>query len=94
MAEAISLRESLPLAKILSGDLEPRVSRLLPGRVIQELRVLPFRLEEGTLHVAAAGTPDGKLQDDLRRFTALAIRFHVITPSEFAALAEAVMDPP
>jgi bacteriophage N4 adsorption protein B len=94
MAEAISLRESLPLAKILSGDLEPRVSRLLPGRVIQELRVLPFRLEEGTLHVVAAGTPDGKLHDDLRRFTALAIRFHVITPTEFAALAEAVMDPP
>ncbi len=92
MAEAISLRESLPHRTPPSGDLEPASAVSCPQRVVRELRILPFRLEEGTLHVAAStDAPTATLHEDLRRFTALEIRFHVITPAEFAALADQVL---
>ena len=91
LAEAISLRESLPLAHLAGSEIEPRISRLLPAKVIQGLRVLPFRVECGTVHIAATGAPGVEMHDTLRRFTALEIRFHMITESEFTALAEQVL---
>jgi bacteriophage N4 adsorption protein B len=94
LAEAVSLRESLPMARIVASDLEPRVSRLLPARVILERRVLPFRLERGTLHLASSDAPDDNVHEHLRRFTALELRFHVITRTEFNELAGEVLELP
>jgi len=47
----------------------------------------------GHLFVAGPELPSEKMHDDLRKFSSLEIRFHLITPTEFEELAHEYLAP-
>ncbi len=86
--DALCLQQSLPRARLSPGSISPRTRRTIPQEAIRSWRVLPFRVEDGTLHVASAGVPTDELISHLRLFTRLEIRFHLISPREFEELQQ------
>jgi bacteriophage N4 adsorption protein B len=91
LVEVLSLREGLPILELPSGQIPRRVRRTLPARVVRLWQVLPFRIENGNLHLAGPRPPDDAVQEDLRRFTSLRTRFHLVTRSEWEALVRGVV---
>ena len=88
---ALSLQQSLPTISFEPRHVSPRVARSLPARVLDALEVLPFRIEAGELFLAGPRIPDDGMHQELRRFTRLELRFHLMTPSEFAAARESLL---
>jgi adsorption protein B len=89
--DALSLQQGLPLVRVDPKDVSARVARALPGKVAREWRVLPFRVQEGRLFVAGPDLPRPGMIEALRSFTALEIRFHLVTPSAFERLTAALL---
>jgi bacteriophage N4 adsorption protein B len=89
--EALSLQQGLPVIDVQPSEVSQQVARALPERVAREWRVLPFKVAEGKLHVAAPEPPSVSLSDTLRGFTSLEIRFHLMTPSAFETLTVALL---
>ena len=71
---------------MFSGQVRKDVARSLPSRVIRESGVLPFKVERGHLFLAAPELPSEDVQQTLRRFTSLELRFNLITTANFAEL--------
>jgi len=89
--EALSLQQSLP-----SGRLEPHavarnVARTLPRHVMREWKVVPVRISAGSLFLASPEIPTDELSNALRGFTRLEPHFQLVTPGNFAELAEAFL---
>jgi adsorption protein B len=84
--DALRLQYNLPRADIRPTELSRRMAHTLPGEVAERWRVLPFRVADGRLDVASPTTPDADMRAAVRCFTRLDVRFHLVTPSEFAAL--------
>ncbi len=89
--EALSLQQGLPLAHVEAQQVAPRVARALPERIAREWRVLPFRVAEGSLLVASPELPTPQRTAAVRSFTTLDIRFHLVTPSEYEHLVDALL---
>jgi hypothetical protein len=85
---ALSLQNDLPLGKPESEVVSARVTRVLPATIARRWRVLPFRIAAGELHVAGSEVPNEEMRQDIRKFSSLEIRFHLVTPSEYAEMAE------
>jgi hypothetical protein len=83
--EAISLEQNLPIGKPEHVSLA--ISRSFPAAVARRWQVLPFKVAAGSLHVAASLPPTDEMQEELRRFSSMDIRFQLVTPTEFAELA-------
>lgn len=86
LLSALCLRHSLPRARVSAEEIPLRVRRSIPRREAGTWGVIPFRVEEGALHVAAAAVPSDELLAGLRRFTRLEIRFYLISASEYEEL--------
>jgi adsorption protein B len=84
--EAISLERNLPLGK--PERISARATRSIPAAVARKWSVLPFKIAAGHLHVAGSEPPSEEMQAELRRFSSLEIRFQLVTPTDFAELAE------
>lgn len=82
--EALSLQQNLPLGKPAAISLP--ATRSLPAAVARKWKVLPFRVAEGHLFVAGSELPSEEMHDELRRFSSLELRFHLVTPAEFEEL--------
>jgi hypothetical protein len=52
------------------------------------LRILPFRIAAGELYIAGSELPGEEMQNDIRQFSSLEVRFQLVTPTEFEKLAE------
>ena len=89
--EALSLQQGLPLMHVDVDQVLLGVARALPERVAREWRVLPFQVAEGSLLLASPELPTPKLTAAIRSFTALEIRFHLVTPSEYQHLVDALL---
>jgi adsorption protein B len=89
--EALSLQQGLPLTHVEVYQVALRVVRGLPERFVREWRVLPFQVAEGSLLIASPELPTPKLTDAIRSFTSLEIRFHLVTPSEYQHLVDALL---
>ncbi|MGA3025542.1 MAG: glycosyl transferase family protein [Bryobacteraceae bacterium] len=87
--EALSLQQGLPAGRIALRDVQRRAVRTLPRTVLSELRVLPYRLQEGALFVATARAPDEAVTTAIHRFTRLRVLFHLTTSSNFQQLERA-----
>jgi hypothetical protein len=59
--------------------------------VAREWGVLPFRVSEASLFLASAKLPSAAMTAALRLFTALELRFHLVTPTVFENLAGALL---
>ncbi len=89
--EALSLQQGLPLARLAPADVERKSVRVLPSAVARNWRVLPFRVAEGSLFIAGPDLPSPEMNAALRIFTALEIRFHLVTPSDYNYLTQAML---
>ena len=88
---ALSLQNNLPFGKPEPEAVSIPVTRSLPAVVARRLRVLPFRIAGGELYIAGSELPGEQMQNDIRHFSSLEIRFHLVTPSEFEELADAYL---
>jgi type IV pilus assembly protein PilB len=89
--EALSLQQGLPLADPDVRQLSFRVARALPEHVARRWRVVPFQIAEGQLYVAGPDAPPVEMNESLREFTALEIRFHLVTPAKFEEMTNALL---
>jgi adsorption protein B len=85
--DALSLQQGLPLARLSAEDIRPEIARALPAAVARRCRVLPFRIEQGSMHLAGPEPPAESVTAMLRDFTRLELRFYLIPPSSFEPLA-------
>ena len=53
--------------------------------------MLPFQVTEGALLLASPELPTPERTAAVRSFTALEIRFHLVTPSEYEQLVDALL---
>jgi bacteriophage N4 adsorption protein B len=83
---ALSVQRALPFGDIPADRVPASVARALPADVIRRLQVVPFKVEYGNLHVAGPNLPDEAIETALREHTSLRIRFHLVTPAQFAEL--------
>jgi len=88
---ALSLQNNLPLGKPEPEAVSLPVTRSIPATIARRLRVLPFRIAGGELYVAGSELPGEQMHRDIRHFSSLEIRFHLVTPTEFEELAEAYL---
>jgi adsorption protein B len=84
--EALSLQQGLAVVDPNAREVPRWIARALPEHVARRWRVVPFRVEEGRLWVAGPDAPPVEMNESLRTFTALEIRFCLITPARFEVL--------
>lgn len=84
--EALSAQQNLPLVSPTDAPL--RLLRALPAHLTRKWKVVPFKISRGRLFVASPELPSDDLGRELKRFTALEIGWHLVTPAEFLELAE------
>ena len=89
--EALSLQQGLPLSSIDPNEIPLRIARAIPQHAARQWRVLPFRVAEGSLFLAGPDLPTTEMNVALRSFTALQIRFHLVTPKRFEKLTGALL---
>jgi len=90
MIEALCVQHSLPRAHLNWEEISPRVRRTIPLREASNWRIVPFRIGEGALHIAGTTVPTDEMLEELRLFTLLDIRFHLISTREFEELQREV----
>ena len=88
---ALSLQNNLPFGKPEPEAVSIPVTRSLPSVVARRLRVLPFRIAAGELYIAGSELPGEQMHRDIRHFSSLEIRFHLVTPTDFEELADAYL---
>lgn len=84
---ALALQNHMELGKPERELISPEITRSLPASVARKWRVLPFRVAAGEIYLAGAELPGEAMQDEVRRFSSLEIRFRLVTPSEFEEMA-------
>jgi adsorption protein B len=84
---ALALQNQLPLGVPEGESVSVAVARSLPASLIRKWRVLPFRVAAGALYVAGSELPGEEMHNDIRRFSSLELRFHLVTPTQFEAMA-------
>ena len=89
--EALSLQQGLPVSELHAEEIPARIARALPEQVARQWRVLPFRVAEGSLHLATPELPSSEMSATVRNFTALELRFHLMTPQKFDTLTRALL---
>jgi hypothetical protein len=85
--EALSLQQNVPFGKPEPELISRSVTRSLPAEVAKRWKVVPYKVAAGHLFVAGPELPTDQMHDELRKFSSLEIRFHLVTPSEFEELA-------
>lgn len=83
---ALSRQQNLPLATLRPEQVPGAIARSLPAALMRRWKVLPFRVASGNLYVASPEIPCERMEQDLRRYTRLEIRFHLVTPSDYEKL--------
>jgi len=89
--QALSFQQSLPLVSVEPSSIRAEVAHALPARVVRQWKVQPFRVEEGRLFLAGPEIPTAEMNRSLRSFTALELRFHLVTPAAFERLCKALL---
>jgi hypothetical protein len=84
---ALSLQQNLPLAAPDASEISEPATRAVPAEVSRRWRVLPFQVVAGQLFVAGPELPSDEMTEDLQRISKMEVRFHLVTPSDFEALA-------
>lgn len=89
--EALSVQQGLPVAQVDPAGTPAGAAHALPEKIVRQWKVLPFRIAEGSLFLAGPEIPTPESSRALRSFTALELRYHLITPEEFETLAAALL---
>ena len=88
---ALSFQQGLPRIHVEPSEVAPHVVRALPEAVARAWRVMPFKIEEGSLLLAGPDLPSAEMTAALAGHTALDIHFHLVTPAEYERLMHALL---
>jgi adsorption protein B len=91
LCDALSFQQGLPIGRVEPAEVPWQIAHALPEHVVREWGVLPFRIAEGNLFLASANLPTPKMNAALRSFTALELKFHLVTPAKFENLTSALL---
>lgn len=89
--KALSFQQGLPVGRVEPETVPWHIAHALPEHVVRKWGVLPFRVGEGSLFLASATLPTPEMNASLRSFTALEIRFHLVTPAKFENLSASLL---
>jgi len=89
--DALSFQQGLPRIHLEPSAVPREVARALPAHVARGWKVMPFGVADGALMVAGPEAPTLEASRALAGFTSLELKFHLITPQEFEALAAALL---
>jgi len=89
---ALSLQQNLPLGAPDASEISERATHAVPAEVSRRWRLLPYRVLAGQLLVAGPELPCDAMTEDLRRFTKMEVKFHLVTPTDFEALARTYLN--
>jgi adsorption protein B len=89
--EALSVQQDLPFGLPDGSPISKQATRSLPAAVARKWKVLPFRVASGELFLAGPELPSAEMAEDLRRFSRLSIRYHLVTPDEYERMAKAYL---
>jgi len=84
--EALSLQQNIPFGKPGPEVISRPITRSLPVDVAKRWKVLPYKVAAGHLFIAGSELPSDEMHSELRRFSSLEFRFHLVTPTEFEEL--------
>jgi adsorption protein B len=89
--QALSLQQGLPVTYLDPSEVSPRVAHTLPAHAIRRWRVLPFKVVDGSMLLATPEVPSNEMSAALREFTTLKMQFHLMTPTRFETLENALL---
>lgn len=89
--EALSMQQGMEVFDIQPEHVELRIARSLPRSLMEELRVIPVRLEPGRLTLAAAAIPTDAMQKRIQECTAMRFEFSLVTDERFNALRDQLL---
>jgi len=85
--QALSTQTGIPLGLPESLRVSRTAARVLPVEIARRWKVLPYRVTVGQLHVVTANVPTTEMTRELADLSNLEIRFRLVDPREFEALA-------
>jgi len=85
--EALSSQSGIPLGVPQKGELHRSATRVFPAEAARRWKVMPYRVAVGQLHVLTPDVPSEEMTRQLAGLSDLEIRFRLVRPSEFDALA-------
>jgi len=91
--KALSIQTGIPLGLPDDLQLSRAATRTLPAEVARRWKVLPYRLTAGQLHVLSSNIPCQEMVRELAGSVKFEIRFRLIYPDEFEALADIFLPP-
>ena len=71
-----------------------RVARALPARLMQDRKILPFRIAPEGMEICSPEVPDAETVKVIAGFTRLEVRFFLVPPTRFRALQESALGSP
>jgi len=89
--EALGLQHGLDAGPLAAAAVKRRVARALPRAIAMRWKVLPFRIAGGAMDIASSEIPSEEVTRVLRSHTSLELRFHLVTPTNFSELSEAML---
>ena len=89
--DALSFQQGLPIGRVKPESIPRQVAHALPEHIVKKWGVLPFRVGDGSLFLASSKLPTPEMNATLRSFTALEIKFHLVTPTKFENLTASLL---
>jgi hypothetical protein len=84
---ALSLQAGIPLGPPAASEVNRLATRVFPAATVRRWKVMPYRIEVGQLHAVTAEVPTPEMTRELAALSALELRFRLVRPGEFEALA-------
>jgi hypothetical protein len=85
--QALSSQSGIPLGMPRPRDVVRRITRTLPAAAARRWKVLPYRVQIGQLLMVTADLPSPEMLRELSILLAMEVRFRLIRPHEFEAMA-------
>jgi adsorption protein B len=85
--QALSSQSGIPFGLPPAAEISRLATRVLPSAAARRWKVLPYRVAAGQLHVLTPEVPSSEMVRDLAAITSLELRFRLVRPEQFEALA-------
>ncbi|MBZ5624569.1 MAG: hypothetical protein LAQ69_38590, partial [Acidobacteriia bacterium] len=85
--QALSSQSGIPLGLPDAREVHRLATRVLPAEAARRWKVMPYRVTVGQLYVLTANVPSERLARELAGYSDLEVRFRLVRPREFEAMA-------
>jgi len=91
--QALSLQAGIPAGSMTARDVDRMATRALPAEASRRCKVLPYRVDQGQLHIATPELPSPELTRELAGLSKLEIRYRLVPPHVFDELLREYLPP-